>query len=956
MRKPIRRGSKGPIGIPIGGDEPSLAIEWKKFSTDVASAIANGLGSYLGLFDGTSNAITSLLAAASAVKVSDPIEQKTWQLFCLSFAWAFDDIREQQPDPTSYNIIAVRALIADAKNIISETPQILSIEFLDNPASLPLYIAVRDIFISAKDGFRPGNGEPDDILKRRFDTAFNRAVFEIWSRNSEIFAPIEAALRSPGASASILSFQWRSYHSGLTYEFDVKPIFGQEKTKISLSQIYILLRAITLDRIQPTPPQNTKERSRKGSPTQSKIEKKWTVVELDRELDEWSEYSGGEDWLLLIGGGPGSGKSTTVKSFARRIASLGHTRVLLVPLQYIDVTKDLPEEINNFFINRVGSPFRQRPISRDTIEQGHPLILIFDGLDELARPGEAANEVTRQFVTKLTQLVATLKGDGRGNVKAVVTGRMPSFQAAKSYASNSERRNYEVIGYTAINFLPHDMSPEEIEICRRDQRPLWWQRYAQGTGLSGHLPKAMKDRALSDITREPLLCYLLALSGYAVDNWEEAARNRNLIYEKLLIEVWQRGWGEGGRQGQSKSLGRENFNVLMQTFALAAWRGGDTRVATEKNFVESLKIMNAEEAWQQFVSDSGADITNLAMNFYLKGNDLERRGFEFTHKSFGDYLAARALLSIAQGVVHLGTRRVDAACTEWMHATASGMITWEIATSLRDELRLLQQRDGYDAVRSIRDYFTNLAALSMNEGLPAHAIQASSWRIREAFHNNAELAIWTVLNAATLALGQVNAADAKFKINSNSPDGLARLIDRHRNRARITSIKRGTNSDEDPISELMINESIAFSIKDCLAFIDAQEIDLFETFLDKADLSYADLQRANLSGAHLCGAIVKGANFRDARFERAHLDNVDFQEAIIENVYFVDAHIGKTRFSKAQTKKLSLSAASLVCGDAEVDLEAISDIRNMRRPKSAVDGGKDRLSIVAAIKRIVELT
>ena len=89
----------------------------------------------------------------------------------------------------------------------------------------------------------------------------------------------------------------------------------------------------------------------------------------------------------------------------------------------------------------------------------------------------------------------------------------------------------------------------------------------------------MTDPRLRGLTDEPLLCYLLALSGYAVDNWEEAAENRNRIYERLVNEIWKRGWGDGGRQGAGKSLTQTHFNRLMETIALAAWRGGDTRVA-----------------------------------------------------------------------------------------------------------------------------------------------------------------------------------------------------------------------------------------------------------------------------------------------------------------------------------------------------------------------------------------
>src|SRR3954454_9755467 len=75
------------------------------------------------------------------------------------------------------------------------------------------------------------------------------------------------------------------------------------------------------------------------------------------------------------------------------------------------------------------------------------------------------------------------------------------------------------------------------------------------------------------VTHEPLLCYLLVLSGFAAENWEQAAENPNRIYKSLVDSIWQRGWGEGDakRQGAGRTLSKADFNTLMQTIALAAW-------------------------------------------------------------------------------------------------------------------------------------------------------------------------------------------------------------------------------------------------------------------------------------------------------------------------------------------------------------------------------------------------
>ena len=87
--------------------------------------------------------------------------------------------------------------------------------------------------------------------------------------------------------------------------------------------------------------------------------------------------------------------------------------------------------------------------------------------------------------------------------------------------------------------------------------------------------------------------------------------------------------------------------------------------------------------------DNGADITNLAINFYLKRSDIDSRGFEFTHKSFGDYLAARAIIRVAFDIGNFAEKRVDAALKEWFDITGSGRLSHEVLDYIEREFKLL---------------------------------------------------------------------------------------------------------------------------------------------------------------------------------------------------------------------------------------------------------------------------
>ena len=618
--KPRHKVTAQAPGIDIIPDV-SLEVNWATFTTGLGTVAAQGFATAFGVTDGGSNAISALVAAAGAIKPNIPVGARAWELFCLSFAWAFDELRAiGDLDPENARGAAREAMNA-AKVAVQSITQVMPSSFLQRPTTLPLYQVVRDAFIRRKSSFRVDTSEEDTVLASRLDSAFTRAVFEVWSRNPDTFQPISVALSAPAQSATSFDVQWRAYRNSLIHEFEVRPVFGQERTRVSLSQLYLPLRAIWREE----PNSNTRPARASERPS-----RKVHMMMLDDDLDTWINAGRSDDCVRLIGGGPGSGKSTTVRAFARRLAGREDLRPLFVPLQYIDIGRDLRDATNSFFVDRTRGTFKQSPLARESVEDGPPLILIFDGLDELARPGEGANEVAQLFVSKLMPMLASLSGESPTPVRAIVTGRLPSFQAARLYASAVNQASIEVIGFLpSKSLLDGDASTSEKKLAELDQRPEWWRKYASALGASTTVPRALVDTRLSGLTHEPLLCYLLALSGYVIDNWELAADNRNRIYERLVNEVWKRGWGEGGRQGITRTLTLENFNRLMETIALGAWRGGDTRVATEGRFLETLEITHSGECWEDFKRDSGEDIANLAMNFYLKSSEIERRGFEF---------------------------------------------------------------------------------------------------------------------------------------------------------------------------------------------------------------------------------------------------------------------------------------------------------------------------------------
>jgi len=846
--------------------EIRIAFDWTAAARKLKDVVAKGFtAAFTG--EGLSGAVGSLIGAAASFKVKSDPGAKAYAITLLSFAWALDDlVARDTVDPTKMKE-QLNVVLSQAREAVDSQSEIVPVTFLERPTTLPLYIALRDAVVAHKTVFRGGVTESDDVFRRRFDAAFERGVFEIHLRRPELWRPVEEALLNGPAIALQRQLNWDRYRRQLIYDFFVRPTFGQETSKISLAQLYVPLRGYWRKNDFPN-----------GEPTHPRrIFEINNIGMLDELLDSWIDTNAGS--VKLIGGGPGSGKSTTLKALAARISAREDWRPLFIPLQHISLDGDLRNAINNYFVGRTDSAFTEAPLSRESVEDGTPILLIFDGLDELSKPGDAANEVVTLFSSKLNTLLSQLVGDDSSRrIKAVISGRMPAFQAARKYISPTAENSIEVIGFGPLA----DRSVGRL--WSLDQRGTWWRQYARLTGADEAVPAAFKSRGLAGITQEPLLCYLLVLSGFATSGWDEAAKNLNRVYEKLVDSIWERAWGEGAikRQGPGRELSKRDFNSLMQAVALAAWHGGDTRVASEESFHEAISQTGMSSVWEDFKNANGPDITNLALNFYLKSSETSQRGFEFTHKSFGDYLTARAILDFAVTLPELVERKTDLASSEWLELAGRGDTTAEILTFLRNEVRLRVEKGRYsaDEVASLKSAFEALMRDAMTDGFAISSrVAQTTWRLAEAHQSNAELCAWSILNACSLALEEAERPEAKIWIEW--PDGYNSLRE---------SIVRCSDFDEEYGSV----------IGACLSNIVAPQANLSGLFLVGADLHGSNFSKASFSKSELFGSNLTKCNLGEASFYSADLDACNLSGADLRGANLTEAPITDVRWSKAK--------------------------------------------------------
>src|SRR5262249_38371438 len=116
-------------------------------------------------------------------------------------------------------------------------------------------------------------------------------------------------------------------------------------------------------------------------------------------------------------------------------------------------------------------------------------------------------------------------------------------------------------------------------LLAEDQRQDWWRRYgaASGKEYSG-LPAALTRRELTDVTAQPLLNYLIALSFARGRVDFQAEVNLNVIYEDLLEAVYERAYA-GHVHRAIRGMEFKQFTLVLEEIGVAAWHG-DGRTTT----------------------------------------------------------------------------------------------------------------------------------------------------------------------------------------------------------------------------------------------------------------------------------------------------------------------------------------------------------------------------------------
>lgn len=289
---------------------------------------------------------------------------------------------------------------------IGDMPIEISHDFFLRPRDNPIVSVVSRTFFQWLT--LCGLSEPDSTaIVRRFPSYYVLALHEEWQTRAKDYDSITKCIYDGPFSEQVRQeLAWLLYNAILARQVE-EPVFD---AAFGLDQIYVPLRGWQ------------KEEREEQSPNPAVVPfgtKKSVRVVVDAHtcLAGWISSRDRNDRIRVVSGGPGGGKSSLAKMFAREQSETG-VRVLFIPLHRFWVTDDLRTAIGQFAKAEALLPIN--PLDPDKGESD--LLLIFDGLDELASQGAAGQQTARDFIDQIYHVINESASHSR-NIEAIITGR-----------------------------------------------------------------------------------------------------------------------------------------------------------------------------------------------------------------------------------------------------------------------------------------------------------------------------------------------------------------------------------------------------------------------------------------------------------------------------------------------------------------------------------------------------
>jgi uncharacterized protein YjbI with pentapeptide repeats len=565
-------------------------------------------------------------------------------------------------------------------------------------------------------------------------------------------------------------------------------------------------------------------------------------------------------------------------------------RVLYVPLDRISVGWDAFDAIRGFAEEDIQlgcDPF-------SGLNDADPVVLILDGLDELSKVSEREGAAARDFVASLNRNLSNKNGSHtRARVLALLVGR-PIVTHDSTIAFKKPGQRVDILGLTVRREdFPNLQASAEL---LGDQRDDWWRCYGRATRQPIEaLPEPYRkgDPRLDDITAQPLLNYLLALTREDPQETGEPLDITTVhdLYTKIFKLLWGRKKGALAHRGAVEDLFEfSTYKQFLEEVAIAAWHTGD-RSVTKQALEERFKSCDrSQERIKTFYGSLEGGLFAILSSFFVSPGSGGAGVYTFTHKSFQEFLTAARIVREVEKI-HDQCRRTQLyapgqALADWYELTSIAPIDSDLLTVLREEVAARAAQG--DPVAKWRNTLTILFGVNLHDGMPGYK-EADTYREAERRARNAETGLFVTLNACarvSLAPGKTlriswedkKAAHALFRrICDPSPSGLA--------------------------------------VSQSLARLNLRGMDLSGTTLIIADLAGTDLTSADLRGANLTGADLTGATLIDANLVGATLWGTNLTAATLTGANLKKANLNAANLTAANLRGADLWGTNLTAAN-----------------------------------------
>ena len=786
----------------------------------------------------------------------------------------------------------LKALYNELNSSLEQGELVIDQTFFQRPKDLPIVQAAKVGFAKWLEEFVEKKVEAENI-SHRLPAYFVFALNEEWRTHKQDYAALKEELDTPFTQASEREQGWLRYRAWLQKRVD-EPMFLEA---FSLKQVYVPLRAYYKREIEGQPEQKLERGMAEG-----KLYER-VVVDLNCELETWLQEGKQDDAIRLISGGPGSGKSSFAKIFAAQQAEKGEMPVLFIPLHHFKLSDDLVKAVGEFV--QLEGFLPHNPLDRGDGESR--LLIIFDGLDELSMQGKVAEEAAKQFVEEVRYQVDRFNAH-EPRLQVLLSGRELVVQA-----NHSKFRKPHQILHLFSYFLTEEERKDknnnyvdDFNLLEQDQRQFWWQSYgeAKGKGYSG-LPPGLDQPNLIEITAQPLLNYLVALSIERDKLQFSDETNLNEIYGDLLEAVYERGYEKYGYR-VTEGIEKHEFIGILEEIALAWWHGyGRTTTVREiETHCENSGLMNILNRFQEsFNEDSKASVIRLLTAFYFRASGEVRNTestFEFTHKSFGEYLTAKRIVEEVK-LIHeeLEERKQNFrkgcdqrdALVRWVTLCHLSEIDEYLFQFICDEIRLQNPSDVHNWQKSL----CCLIEFLLVDGLPLESQRSRSKFDIELFQaRNTEEALLAVLNACA------RVTKVTSEINWEYRNTFGAWI------SRLQGQRIG-------VENVLALKCLSFlNLQDCLLYVrDFIGANFAFSNLKNAELNFANFAAANLKGANFQGAILSKTILSQANLSQANLSQANLSQANLEEVNLEEANLEEANLEGAILYKANLQGANL---------------------------------------------